>query len=346
MDHRHVFRLDAFQIQREEVGAEAFGDRIFEPGRGAVFIGAKDPAAALFADIPFGVGVAQNRVFGVVLAIGLQHRIGFGHDVLVFDRNRRDLDAQKFRGALCVVAGGSDDMLGVDVIGFFGRHQHAALVFHPGDRDDPLRPGPAIAVDLNLAFNRGAMLTCALGHGLGHVGGVNVAVLRVIERADKVFGPHQGPAVLDLFRGQKLVIDPGCFSDRGIEHVFIHAFLTLRHAQVADHGKTGVEAGFRLEPFVEIHRVFVDMGGGVGHVEQGQKARRMPCGACGQLVTFDQHRIPTRLGEVIGNAGANRTAANDKGFDMGFHGETPNGLNGRLPLSARSQGKWARRPDT
>ena len=346
VDHRHVFRFDPLQIQGEEVGAEAVGDGIFKPRRSAVFVGAKDPAAALFADIPFGVGIAQDRVFAVGLAVFLQHRIGFGHDILVFDRNGRDLDAQKFRRTLGVVAGGGDDMFGVDVIGLCGRHQHAALVLHPGDRDDPFRPGPAIAVDLNLALNRCTMLARALGHGLGHVGGVNVAVLRVVKRTDKVFGPHQGPAVLDLFRGQKLVVDPGGFGDRGIEHVFIHAFLTLGHAQVADHRKARVQAGFCLEPLVEIHRVFVDMGGGVRHVEQGQKARRVPCGACGQLVTFHQHRVPTRLGEVIGNAGANRTAANDKGFDMGFHGETPNGLNGRLPLSARSHRKRARRPDT
>ena len=97
------------------------------------------------------------------------------------------------------------------------------------------------------------MLTRALGHRLRHVGGVNVAILRVIQRAHQIIGAHQGPAFLDLRRAQEFVINARGFGDGRIQHVFIHAFLPLRHAQVANHGEACVQAGFRLEPFVEIH---------------------------------------------------------------------------------------------
>jgi hypothetical protein len=210
-------------------------------------------------------------------------------------------------------------MLGMDFELLFRGDKVAPLVHHAGARDDPFRTGPAIAVDLNLAFNRGAMLTRALGHRLRHVGGVNVAVLRVIERADQIIGAHQRPAILDFLGRQELVVDASRLRDRGIQHVFVHAFLTLRHPQVADHRESCVQAGLGLEPLVEIHRVFVDMGGRKAHVEQGQQTCGVPGRAGSQLVAFHQHRIPTRFGKVIGDAVTDGTTADDQGFDMGFH---------------------------
>jgi hypothetical protein len=47
----------------------------------------------------------------------------------------------------------------------------------------------------------------------------------------------------------------------------------------------------------------------------------VPGRAGGQLVAFQQHHVvPARAGEVIGDRGADGTAADDKGFDMGLHG--------------------------
>ena len=242
VDHRHVFRFDPLKVQREQVGAEGLWHVIQEPCGGVHFIRAQNPTAALFADIPLGVGIAQNGVLGVVLAVFHQHRIGFGDDILVFDRNRRDLDAQQFRRALRVVARGSHNMFGVDFEPIVRPHQPPAHFVHPRARHDPFRPRPAIAVDLNFALNRSAQLPCAFGHGLGHIGGVNVAVLRVIQRAHQIIGAHQGPAVLDLFGRQKFVIDPRCLRDRRIQHIFVHPLGPLRHAQVAHDVKAGVQA--------------------------------------------------------------------------------------------------------
>jgi len=84
--------------------------------------------------------------------------------------------------------------------------------------------------------------------------------------------------------------------------------------------EAGVEAGFRLQRLVEIHRVLVDMADRVAHVEQRQQPGGVPGGARGQFVAFQQHDIgPAGTGKVIGDRGADGTAADDQGFDMGFH---------------------------
>ena len=274
-----------------------------------------------------------------MLRVGLapfdQCRIGFGDDILVLDDHRRGLDPQQLRRALRMVAGRGDHMLGGDVEPVIGCHKVAALFDHPGAGHDPLRPGPAIAVDLHLAFKGAAKLPGPLGHGLRHVGRVDVAVLRMIERTDQVFGADQRPAVLDVLGREKLVVNIGSFGHRRIKHVFVHALLMLRHPQVAHDIEAGVQAGFRLQPLVEIDRVFVDMGGRIAHVEQRQEPRRVPGRACGQFVPLDQHRVPARLGEMIGDPGADSAAPDNQSFDVGFHcGSPPTGFGSYVPKHA------------
>ena len=322
VDEGHVFLLDPFEVEGEEVGAEAVGDAVLEAGRGALLIGAEDPAAAFLAHIPLGVRVAQDRVLRVGLAPFDQRGVGLGHDILVFDHDGGGLDAEEFCRALGVVAGGGDDMLGGDVEAVVGGDEVAAAFFKPGAGDDPFAAGPAVAVDLDLALDGRAQLPRALGHRLRHVGRVDVAVLRVVERADQVFGADERPAVLDLVRFQEFVVDPGGFRDRGIQHVFVHPLLVLRHPQVADNVEARVQARLRLQPLVEIDRVFVDVGRRVRHVEERQQAGCMPGGARSQLVALDQHGVPARFRQMVGDAGADCAAADDEGFHMGFHLQT------------------------
>ncbi|MPL89866.1 hypothetical protein SDC9_35908 [bioreactor metagenome] len=321
VDEGHVFVLDPLEVELEQVGAEAVRHVIEEARGGVALVGAEDPAAAFLAHIPQRVGIAQHRVFGVARgAPGDQRRVGLGHDILVLDRNRRDLDAQKPCGALRVVAGRSHHMLGPHLDEFARADQHAALLDHLLERDDPFVAGPEIAVHLQLAVDLDAALARALGHRLGHVGGVDVAVLRMEKRAHEVVAAHQRPALLHLLRAEELVIDPRGLGHRGVEHVFVHARLGLRHAQVADDGKARVQPGFRLERLIEVDRVLVDMGGGVAHVEERQQAGGVPGRARGELVAFDKHRLPAGLRQMIGNRHANGATADDQSFDMGFHG--------------------------
>ena len=210
-------------------------------------------------------------------------------------------------------------MFGADFKPVLSGHQIAAALHHFGAAHDPFGPRPFIAVDLQLAVNLGPQLAGALGHRLGDIGRVNIAVFGVVKRAFKVIRADQRPAGLDVIRREEFILDAHRIGGRGIEHVFVHTLLRLGHAQVAHHRKACIQPGFSLQRFVEINRILVDMAGGVTHVEQRQKAGGVPGGTGCQLVTLDQNAFPAGLGQMIGNARPYGPAANNQCFDLGFH---------------------------
>src|SRR6056297_1787049 len=321
VDHGHVFLLDPLEVEREEVGAETVGDSIFEARRRAVFVGPEHPAAAFLADIPLGVGIAEHGVFGHCLAVFDKSGVGFGDDVLVLDGDGGDLDAEEFRGALGMVAGGGDDVFGVDRHPLVRRDEVAALLDHFRERHVPVGARPGIAVDLPLPLDRHAAGAGALGHRLGDVGGVYVAVGRVVDCASEVLGADQRPALGDLRRRHPFIGHVAGFGGGGLEHVLVHALPRLGHAQVADDEEAGIEARFLLQRLVEPDRVVVDVGRRVGHVEIGQKPRGVPGGAAREFVALDEHDIlPARPREVIGDGSADSAAADDESLDVCLHG--------------------------
>ena len=211
VDERHIFALDPFQIQREQIGAETVRHAVFKPRRCALFVWPQNPAATFFAHIPFGIGITQNRVFRVGLAVVHQRRIGFGDDILMFHHHRRRLDPKQLRRALGMVPRCRYHMLGGNLEHLVRRYKIAALFHHPGAGHDPFRPGPAIAIDLHFTLERRPVLARTLGHCLRHVGRVNIAVLRMIKRTHQILGAQQRPAIFHLARRQKLVIHPRRF---------------------------------------------------------------------------------------------------------------------------------------
>ena len=321
MDEGHVFLFDPLQIEREEIGAEAVGHAVEETRGRALLVGAEDPAAALLAHIPFRIRIAQHRVLGIARRAPFhKRRIWLGDDILMLNRDRRALDAEQPRCALGVVAGGRHHMLGADLEGFFGGHQIAALLAHHMAAHDPFAARPLVAVHLHAAQDLNPALARAPGHGHGHIGGVYVAVRRVIERAHQILGAHKRPALTDFLRREPFIGHAAGFGGGGVEHVFIHPLAALRHAQIADHREAGIEPGFRFERLVELDGVIVDMGGGVGHVEIGQKPRRVPCGAGGELVALQEdHIFPARARQMIGDRGADSAATHNKCPNMRFH---------------------------
>ena len=201
-------------------------------------------------------------MLGIVLAPFDQHRVGFGDDELMFDRNRGTFDPQQPRGALGMVAGRGDHMFGMNDNGFLGRHQIAALFNHLGTGHLPMIAHPFIPIRLPAPFNDGPMLPRPLGHRHGHIGGVDIAVGGVENRALKILGPDQRPAVLDIAGGQPFKRHIAGFRRGRIDHVFVHPGAGLRHAQIAHHREPGVQPRLSLKRFIEIDRVFVDMGRG------------------------------------------------------------------------------------
>ena len=269
-------------------------------------------------------------MLGVRLAPLDQGRVGLGHDILVFDDDGGRLDAEQARGALRVIAGGGDDMLRLDHRLLLGRHEVAAALGHPGDRHLPVVARPFVAVRLPAPLDRRAVLARALGHGHRDVGRVDVAVGRMEDRALEILGTDQRIALLDLRGRQPFMRDADGLGGRGIERVFVHPVSRLRHAQVADDGEAGIEAGLRLQRLVELDGMGVDMAGRVAHVEERKQPRRVPGGAGGQLVAFQQHRVPAGLRQVVGDAGPHGAAAHHESLHLGLHRAPPGPI--RAPI--------------
>ena len=322
VDHRHVLGFDPLEVEREQIRAEAVGHAVLEARGRAALVGPQDPAAALLAHVPLGVGVAQDRMLAIaVLAEGDQLGIRLGDDVLVLDRHRGQPHAEQPGGALDVVAGGGDDMLRRDRDPLLARDQVSAPLDHRGQPDLPVVALPFVGIGLPSALDRHAALPRALGHRHGDVGGVYVAVGRVVDRPDEVVGAHQRPALLDLRGRQPLVGHAAGLRRGGVEHVLVHALARLRHAQVPDHRKPGVQPGLLLERLVEVDGVFVDVRRGVGHVEQRKQPGGVPGGSGGQLVALNErHPFPARAGEMVGDGGARGAAADHKGLGFTLHG--------------------------
>ncbi len=320
MEEAHIFRLDPVEVEREEVGPEAFGHAMREAGGRALLIGPEDPAAALLARVPMRVGVAEDGVLRPVFAERGERRVGPGHDVLVLDRDRRELQPEEPGGALGMVAGGGDDMLGGDLHPLVGGDQVAAMLDHPGEGHHPFRARPAEGVRLPASLDRHAAAPGAAGERLGQVGGVDVAVGRMEERAGEVVGAHERPARADLAGREPLVGDAGRLRRGGVEAILVHPRFSLRHAEVADHAEAGIEPGLGVERLVEPDRVIVDVGGRVGHVEEGEQARSVPSRAGGELVALHQQDVgPADAGERIGDRRSHRPAADDEDPDMFLH---------------------------
>ena len=108
----------------------------------------------------------------------------------------------------------------------------------------------------------------------------------MINRAHQIFGSNQWIALFDLGRAEPFIGHTAGLGGGGIDHIFIHPLLGLRHAQITDDGKSGVQPGFGFELFVKLDRILMDMGGGIRHVKKRQQAGRMPCRARGQLIAL------------------------------------------------------------
>ncbi len=275
------------------------------------------------------LGIAVCAPFGKL-------RIRIRDDILMLDRDRGNADAQQPRRPLRVVACGGHDMFGPDLEHIARRHQIAALLDHLLAGHNPFIACPMIAVHLNLALDLATRHPRRPRHGLGYIGGVDITVCRMENRTPQIICPHQRPAFLDLRGTKELMLDPNGFSCCGIQHIFIHPLLRLRHPQVAAPGKTGIQAGLILKPRIQLDRVIMNMAGRIAHVEQRQKPCGMPCRPGGQFVTFDQQRLPPGTGKMQGNAATDRTASDDKNLYMRFHGTSPLPANPFLLVPERN----------
>src|SRR5205807_4176333 len=122
-------------------------------------VGAEDPAHALLAQVVGLIRLAHHRELApAALAIGLELRRLVVDDVLVLDRDGRDVESQQPPGLARVVAGGQNQVLGADVA--------LAGAYPPlSARDPPERARLGVLLDLP------ARVAPALAPRHGEIGG-------------------------------------------------------------------------------------------------------------------------------------------------------------------------------
>ena len=166
----------------------------------------------------------------------------------------------------------------------------------------------------------GAHVARALCHRLGQVGGLDIAVLRVLDRADQALGVHIRPFCRDLAGLHPGHVDPDRLCDAHIVFVLVGAVGLARQAHIRDDAEADILAGLLLKRLVEAHRVFVNLAHRVAHVEERQEPRRMPGGARGQLLALQEDAIrPAFFRQMIKGRDADDAAAHNHNPRMRLH---------------------------
>ena len=225
--------------------------------------------------------------------------MGFGDDVLMLHRNDGNPDAHRLSRAAGEIARRRHDMFAGDV----------ALV---GDdlplpaRESSDRGHGGMAIDF------AATLTSAARQRLGEVCRLDVAILRMLDRADDPVDIAKRPDVLDLLRSEELHLDPADRrGDPGVIAVFVHPIAGASKTDVGNLAQPDVEASLLLERLVKGDGIFVDLPHGVAEIEERQQAGRMPGRAGGELLALDEHAIrPAFLDEMIEGRNSDHAPAN------------------------------------
>ena len=154
----------------------------------------------------------------------------------------------------------------------------------------------------------------ALGKALGDVGRVGLPVGRQKRRADQIVDIHQRPQILGLARGQQMHVEAKGMRRCGLTPDLGPAVGVAGQSQAAVHLPPRRNAGFRLQPVIEIDRIAQQLGDiGIG-AQLPDQPRRMERGARCQFGAFQQNRVgPAQLGQMIGGGTADDAAADDNG---------------------------------
>ena len=152
----------------------------------------------------------------------------------------------------------------------------------------------------------------ALGQGHGGVGRVDLAVVGEIDRADQVVDIEDGVEFLGFAGTEQGDFDTAGLAQIGAPAMLLPTRLIGGDADAAVLLEADGLAGLGLEPLEQLHGVFGEPRQGEGAQHLAHQAGGMPGGAAGQGSALEQNHIgPAQLGQMIGDAAAGDTAADD-----------------------------------
>ncbi len=294
----------ALRLVGEQLVPEIPGGGVGLPCLAGLLVDAEHQPAPLLAQVALARGVHD---VGQLLVALVDLGDVLAHEVLVLHRLAGEPDA-RHRPDLARPEPGRVDHVLRDQGALFGDHLPAALRL----RVELEHPVPQ--VDL------GAVGAGRLRVGLGGAGGVEVAVQRVVERAEHALDVGDGGEGADLGGADDLGVEPhvavlGAFRAQEVE-----ALLGGGDGDAAHVVQAAGLAGQRLELPVEGDRVALQRGHVGVRIEGVEAARGVPGRARGELGALDEdHVAPARAGEVVEHAAPDHPAADHRGPDVGLH---------------------------
>ena len=134
------------------------------------------------------------------------------------------------------------------------------------------------------------------------------------------------PKFADFARGQGLHLKPEAFGHRRAAKQLFHPGGMGGHGHRASLAEPSGLPGLLLQRRVERGGVLRQSRQVVGGAQLADQTRRMPGGATGQLLSFQQHHVgAASQGEVVGDAAAHNAAADNHHLRpiWQVHGITP-----------------------
>ena len=108
-----------------------------------------------------------------------------------------------------------------------------------------------------VAINSCATSAGTFGQRLGEVGGLNIAIVRVLNRANNALYIGHGPGFFNLLWGQKIDLDTYGLSDAGVILIFVHAILVGGQANIGNYTEANILFCLFFQLMIEVHRVLV-----------------------------------------------------------------------------------------
>src|SRR5277367_537884 len=201
----------------------------------------------------------------------------------------------------------------------------------------PRSVGPGFQIDDAVeAVDLGAGQGRALGVSLRHPPGIEMALDRIEHRADEMFLVDERIHPRRFVDRDDFEIHPEVPAARTRHLQPVQPFLRAGQIEAARHVHAAGDAGDRLDLFVELDGVLLQLGDIGIAVERVHAARGMPRRARSQLRALEQHDVlPAALREVIGDAGADDAPADDGDPCMRLHDDSLRCERARCVRAAR-----------
>ena len=293
---QRIFHQDRelIPVLRQQLEGEIGGQLVRrEPRLGLRLEPAHDEPADFLLEVRVAVGVAQHRKVRPDAVDDVRHHVE------VLGRVQRHIHPAQRADLLGPLPGAVDDDLGLDIAPRGAHAGHPAAVGeypgHPGALADP-----------------GAAVARAPGQRVREVRGVGRPVARQPQRPGQVVAPHHRVQLDRPGRADQLAVQPVRGRGRRGPPQLPQPLGRAGHGDPAAPAEPGREPGLGLEPGVQLGGILHQLRQALRRAQLADQAGRVPGGPAGQLALLEQQQVgPAEPGQVVGDAGADHTAADD-----------------------------------